>query len=68
MRTDDDRGVFTIQARRCLKCGRILTSKEAVRRGYGCQCAAKAKRAEEDLKPIPGQMGLFDFIPKEQEG
>jgi len=60
-------GIFYIQARRCLRCGRLLTSKEAVERGYGCQCAAQAKKAEEAAKPIPGQMGLFDFIPGEQE-
>jgi len=39
--------VFTIQARRCKRCGRLLTSQEAVERGYGCQCAMKAKREEE---------------------
>jgi len=60
-------GIFYIQARRCLRCGRLLTSKEAVERGYGCQCAAKAKKAEEALKPIPGQMNLSDFIPGGQE-
>ena len=38
--------VFTIQARRCKRCGRLLTSQEAVERGYGCQCAIKAKREE----------------------
>lgn len=60
-------GIFYIQARRCLRCGRLLTSKEAVERGYGCQCAAKTKKAEEAAKPIPGQIELFDLIPGEQE-
>ena len=36
--------IFTIQARRCKRCGRLLTSQEAVERGYGCQCAMKAKK------------------------
>lgn len=32
-----DDGIFTIQVRKCKRCGRLLTSKEAVERGYGCQ-------------------------------
>lgn len=60
-------GIFYIQARRCKRCGRLLTSKEAVERGYGCQCATRARKEEEAQKPIPGQMGIFEFIPNEQE-
>ena len=60
-------GIFYIQARRCLRCGRLLTSKEAVERGYGCQCAAQAKKAEEAAEPIPGQISLFDVFHGEQE-
>lgn len=39
-------GIILIQARRCKRCGRLLTSKEAVERGYGCQCAEKARKEE----------------------
>ena len=60
-------GVFMIQARRCKRCGRLLTSKEAVDRGYGCQCAEKARREENAKKPIPGQSTIFDFIEGDQE-
>ncbi len=60
-------GIFYVQACRCKRCGRLLTSKEAIERGYGCQCAARAKKEEGDQKPIPGQMELFDFISDEQE-
>ena len=35
-----DGEIFTIRARRCKRCGRLLTSAEAVEKGYGCQCAA----------------------------
>lgn len=55
--------VFTIQARRCKRCGRLLTSQEAVERGYGCQCAMKAKREEEAQKPIPVDADGFMNIP-----
>lgn len=61
-------GIFYIQARRCLRCGRLLTSKEAVERGYGCQCAAKARKAAAELKTIPGQMDIFDLMPGGREG
>ncbi|MDO4330325.1 MAG: DUF6011 domain-containing protein [Lachnospiraceae bacterium] len=50
-----DGEIFTIRARRCKRCGRLLTSKEAVERGYGCQCAAKAKAEEVAKAPLPGR-------------
>ena len=54
-------GTFMLKVRRCKRCGRLLMSKEAVERGYGCQCAQKARREEEEKQPIPGQMNLSDF-------
>lgn len=53
--------IFTIRARRCKRCGRLLTSAEALKRGYGCQCAARARREEAEDQPIPGQMNIFDY-------
>lgn len=58
--------IFTIRARRCKRCGRLLTSAEAVEKGYGCQCAAKAQAEEDEKKPIPGQM-TFDDLFKDME-
>lgn len=60
-------GIFTIQARRCKRCGRLLTSKEAVECGYGCQCAEKARREEQEKQPIPGQRSIFDYLSDEEE-
>ena len=37
--TDD---VFTIPARRCKLCGRLLTSDKAIQDGYGPVCRSKA--------------------------
>lgn len=59
--------IFTIRARRCKRCGRLLTSAEAVAKGYGCQCAAKAKAEERERMPLPGQMSLMDFIKEDME-
>ena len=57
-----DSEVFTIKARRCKVCGRILTSKKAVEEGYGETCKCKAIKLEEEKKPIDGQMDVFDFL------
>lgn len=62
-----DGGIFMIEARRCKRCGRLLTSKEAVERGYGCQCALKARREAAEQEPIPGQTTIFDFIQEEED-
>lgn len=59
--------IFTIRARRCKRCGRLLTSAEAVEKGYGCQCAAKAKAEENAQKPIPGQMTIEDLFKNMEE-
>lgn len=61
-------GIIMIQARRCKRCGRLLTSKEAVERGYGCQCATKARKEEAEKQPIPGQRSIFDYLSEEENG
>ena len=60
--TDHEHGdeIFTIKARRCKRCGGILTSKQAVEDGYGHTCKMKAKAEEEAQKPDPDQLSLFD--------
>ena len=59
--------IFTIRARRCKRCGRLLTSAEAVAKWYGCQCAAKAKAEEMEREPIPGQISIEDFLKDMEE-
>lgn len=59
--------IFTIRARRCKRCGRLLTSAEAVEKGYGCQCAAKARAEKNAQKPIPGQMTIEDLFKNMEE-
>lgn len=58
--------IFVIQARKCKRCGRLLTSKDAIERGYGCQCAKKAKKEVDEQAPLPGQRTIFDFIEQEE--
>ena len=59
---------FTLTARRCKECGRILVSEESVKRGYGCQCARKAKEKELDQQPLDGQISLLDAIKNRKRG
>ena len=51
---------FTLTARRCKECGRILVSEESVKRG----CAKRAKQKELDRQPLDGQISLLDAIEK----
>lgn len=55
-----DGEIFSVRARRCKRCGRLLTSTKAVQEGYGESCRCKVDREEQERKPIPGQMTLFD--------
>lgn len=67
-----DDGIFTIKARRCKRCGRLLTSAEAVKLGYGCQCMMKARmegavpgegrKAKTEPEPASGQKSIFDYF------
>lgn len=62
-----DGEIFTIRARKFLRCGRLLTSSEAIEKGYGCQCALKAKAEEREREPVPGQMDIFSYINESEE-
>ena len=36
-------------------------------KGYGCQCAAKAKAEEAERAPLPGQISIEDFLKDMEE-
>lgn len=59
--------IFTIKARKCLRCGRLLTSADAIKDGYGCLCKAKATAEQQANDPIPGQMDIYDFLKTTEE-
>lgn len=42
--------VFTIPARRCKRCGGLLTSSQGLRDGYGPCCLRKMRQEEADRK------------------
>lgn len=61
MKTENNNDeVFTIKARRCKRCGGLLTSTFGVREGYGHVCKKKAKEDEEKNKLPENQMTFFD--------
>lgn len=44
---DGVQGVFLVQARRCRRCGGLLTSEDAVREGIGHVCKAREREEQE---------------------
>lgn len=53
--------IFYIQARKCRRCGGILTSPKAIKDGYGCVCKRKEKA---DRSPSSTRMiGAYMMIP-----
>ena len=58
-----DQGIFTIKARRCKRCGGILTSKQGIRDGYGPCCLKKIQQEEREREEAKNQYSLF---PKDE--
>ena len=56
-----DNEIFTVKARRCKRCGGLLTSKKAVEDGYGHVCKMKTFEETRANQPIDGQMTLGDL-------
>lgn len=56
----DDKEVFTISARRCRRCGGLLTSAQGIRDGYGACCLRKMKQEAADRRELENQQTLFD--------
>lgn len=62
MNDTDEQEVFMVKARRCKRCGGLLTSKQAVIDGYGHVCKIKAHAELEASKPDPNQYTFFDIL------
>lgn len=59
--------IFTIKARRCKRCGGLLTSKQAVEDGYGHVCKMKTEAEIRAAQPDPNQISLFDALKAKKE-
>lgn len=51
--------IFTIQARRCKRCGGLLTSAQGIRDGYGPCCLQKIKLEKIAKEEAKNQYSLF---------
>lgn len=60
--------VFTIPARRCKRCGGLLTSAKGIRDGYGPCFLRKIRQEEADREMMKYQCSLFDAPSVPQDG
>lgn len=57
---DNDLGdVFMVKARRCKRCGGLLTSAQAVADGYGHVCKMKELQKQQAREELKNQYSLF---------
>lgn len=61
-----EKEIFTVPARRCKRCGGLLTSAQGIRDGYGPCCLRKMRQEEADRKMLENQCSLFDMEPIER--
>lgn len=67
----DEPDIFQIKARRCLRCGGLLTSRDGIRTGYGPCCLRKLRIEEADRRMMEAQFSLFqetDEVTDHEEG
>ena len=55
----DNDEVFTIAARRCRRCGGLLTSAQGIKDGYGACCLRKMKQEANARRELEDQCSLF---------
>jgi len=58
--TDDRDEVFTIQVRRCKRCGGLLTSAQSIKDGYGHACKRQIRMEELAKEIAKDQISLFE--------
>ena len=65
---DSDLGdVFMVRARRCKRCGGLLTSAQAVADGYGHVCKMKELQKQQAREELKNQYSLFGGEETEEE-
>ena len=56
----DKDAIFQINARRCARCGGLLTSKDSIREGYGHSCKQKMRREQRSQETVKDQISFFE--------
>lgn len=54
--------IFNIPARRCGRCGGILTSEQGLRDGYGPCCLKKMRQEEKERQEREKLVSFFDLM------
>lgn len=66
---DNDLGdVFMVRARRCKRCGGLLTSAQAVADGYGHVCKMKELQKHQAREELKNQYSLFSGEEDKNDG
>ena len=65
---EDEAVVFQIQARRCQRCGGLLTSRAGLRDGYGPCCLRKMQEEAARKRAMKNQISLFQDENEEESG
>ena len=66
---DNDLGdVFMVRARRCKRCGGLLTSAQAVADGYGHVCKMKELKKHQAREELKNQYSLFSGEEDKNDG
>ena len=63
----EEMNIFMIRARRCKRCGGILTSEQGLRDGYGPCCLRKAREEEAQRREEEKLVSLFDLADEGSE-
>lgn len=58
--------LFTIPARRCKRCGGLLTGAQAIKDGYGSCCLRKIRQEAQAKEQLKNQCSLFSDGEEEQ--
>lgn len=71
MERPEDRGdgeIFMVRARRCKRCGGLLTSAQAVSDGYGHVCKMKELQKQQAREELKNQYSLFGGEEEKNDG
>ena len=60
--------IFTIPARRCKRCGGILTSQQSLQSGYGPGCLRKMQQERKEKEEQAQLVSLFDLEQQNGRG
>lgn len=64
MNKQPDSEIFRIMARRCKRCGGLLTSARGIKDGYGSCCLRKMQEEARAKEQIKNQCSLFNSEEK----